>query len=189
MRLSAGRGDLGAGWSAWKTGGFLAAAESRSETTEIRQKTRCGIHRQLALPRAIYPDGRVALHASTVTSVLEPGRKAPVEPMQHTELPPRRWSLVPLQALGVQSCNRDKTPGKQVQHASACGTAAAEIRHFLAVEPGLTRFRSVFARGFAPVTQSSVSDNVRRTVRSRVRLTDRAFILKQRASDAPDSLS
>ena len=48
--------------------------------------------------------------------------------------------------------NRGKTPGKQVQHASACGTAAAEIRHFLAVEPGLTRFRSVFARGFAPVT-------------------------------------
>ncbi len=48
--------------------------------------------------------------------------------------------------------NRGKTPGKQVQHASACETAAAEIRHFLAVEPGLTRFRSVFARGFAPVT-------------------------------------
>ena len=58
--------------------------------------------------------------------------------------------------MGTQSsrdkCNRGKTPGKQVQHASACGTAAAEIRHFLAVEPGLTRFRSVFARGFAPVT-------------------------------------
>ena len=51
--------------------------------------------------------------------------------------------------------NRGKTPGKQVQHASACGTAAAEIRHFLAVEPGLTRFRSVFARGFAPVTSGS----------------------------------
>ena len=138
MRFSAGRGDRGAGWSAWKTGGFLAAAESRLETTEIRKKTRCGIHRQLALPRAIYPDGCVALHASTVTSVLEPGRKAPVEPMRHTELPHRRWSLVPLQALGVQS---------------------------------------------------SVSDNVRRTVRSRVRLTECALILKQRASDVPDSLS
>lgn len=48
--------------------------------------------------------------------------------------------------------NRGKTPGKQVQHMSACGTAPAEIRHFATADPGSNRSRLVFARGFAPVT-------------------------------------
>jgi len=50
--------------------------------------------------------------------------------------------------------NRGKTPGKQVQHTPAYGTVVAEIRHFSTGKAGMNRVRSVFTRGFAPVTRT-----------------------------------
>jgi hypothetical protein len=52
-------------------------------------------------------------------------------------------------------CNWGKTPGKQVQHMPASGTASPEISHFSAIKHGSTRCRSMFARGFAPITRVS----------------------------------